>query len=132
MMLVICAGAVAISTLDMASAMAPCVTQSSTPQCASYQYPEDSVVRDIEDNCAAMPWMIACGVWQACQAGKISGTSPYCSPFSVLASSCVDKGMQSMSGCLAYTQLCKADSKVKQCTDHPPIPRVVHTSQSQV
>jgi hypothetical protein len=115
-----------------ATAMSPCIAQSSSSDCASYQYPEDSVIRDIEDNCAAMPWMIGCSVWQACDSGKIKKTSPYCAPFSILASSCVDDGMENMSGCLAYVKLCKPDSKVRQCAEHPPIPLVVHTAKSQV
>jgi hypothetical protein len=107
-----------------------CIDDPTQASCASYQY--DGAAEDIKTNCFMMPWMIGCGVNSMCKNGSIPDSSPYCQPFSILATSCVDDGMADMGGCMNYTKLCSSGSVVKQCTQQPPIPRVVHTSSSQV
>ena len=110
----------------------PCLTDPSQPQCANYVYPAASIEQDIDSNCQAMPWMVGCSVRRACAEGRLPSGSPYCAPFSVLATSCVDAHMDGMRGCLSYIALCSRDSAVPQCSEHLPIPRVVHTMASQV
>ena len=45
---------------------------------------------------------------------------------SILADLCIDMG--GMSGCINYKQLClNPRSVVKQCSDAPAVPRVLHT-----
>lgn len=110
----------------------PCLTDPSQPSCAAYTLPAAEIEADIENNCQAMSWMIGCSVRSACADGRIPSSSPYCAPFSILATSCVDFDMDGMRGCQNYVALCTRDSVVPQCSEHPPIPRVVHTMASQV
>lgn len=50
---------------------------------------------------------------------------------SILADSCVDMG--GMSGCFNYKKLCfNPRSVVKQCSDAPAVPRVLHTMKASV
>ncbi|GIL46466.1 hypothetical protein Vafri_3456 [Volvox africanus] len=95
-----------------------CITNSSLPQCASYEYPSSSITADIMSLCTSMPYMPGCTIRSACQAGNVTGD--FCRPMTLLATICVD--MPSMSGCKSYVALCKNTSVVQQCRSFPAIP----------
>jgi hypothetical protein len=109
-----------------------CVRDPAQASCTTYKYPDASAIQDITKNCFEMPWMIGCGIRGGCQNGTVPKSSPYCTPFSVLASSCADHEMDGMAGCQNYMSLCSSHSVVKQCNDVGPVPSLVHTTESQV
>lgn len=108
-----------------------CAEKPGDASCADYMYPKDRSVADIEANCQAMPFMVACSVWKACKDENMSGD--ICEPFNILASSCQDLGMQNMAGCAVYTPMCliSIESVVPQCRNAG-IERLVDTMPTQV
>ncbi|GFR45649.1 hypothetical protein Agub_g7059 [Astrephomene gubernaculifera] len=104
-----------------------CVTNSSLPRCASYEYPAVSIAADLISLCNDMPYMPGCTVMSACQSGTVTGD--FCRPFTLLSSICYD--MPGMSGCKSYRTLCAANSVVPQCTQFPAIPGLPTTKQAK-
>ena len=111
--------------------MPACATDPTAAECASYVYPAERAIADIVTNCEAMPFMVACNVWTACEAGNMEGD--ICEPFNILASTCQDEGMSGMPGCPVYTPMCltATDSVVEQCNGAG-IARLVDTMPTQV
>ncbi|GLI59300.1 hypothetical protein VaNZ11_001153 [Volvox africanus] len=104
-----------------------CITNSSLPQCASYEYPSSSITADIMSLCTPMPYMPGCTIRSACQAGNVTGD--FCRPMTLLATICLD--MPSMSGCKSYVALCKNTSVVQQCRSFPAIPGLPSTNEAR-
>ncbi|GIL46462.1 hypothetical protein Vafri_3456 [Volvox africanus] len=104
-----------------------CITNSSLPQCASYEYPSSSITADIMSLCTSMPYMPGCTIRSACQAGNVTGD--FCRPMTLLATICVD--MPSMGGCKSYVTLCKNTSVVQQCRSFPAIPGLPSTNDAR-
>ncbi|GIL71266.1 hypothetical protein Vretifemale_1866 [Volvox reticuliferus] len=106
-----------------------CVTDSSLPQCTSYEYPLANITSDLSSLCASMAYMPGCTIWAACQAGG-NVTGDFCRPMTLLSTICID--MPSMSGCKSYVALCKNTSAVQQCRSFPAIPGLPTTSQAKL
>ncbi|GIL71275.1 hypothetical protein Vretimale_2865 [Volvox reticuliferus] len=104
-----------------------CITNSSLPQCASYEYPSSSIITDLISLCTSMPYMPGCTIHLACQAGNVTGD--FCRPMTLLATMCID--MSSMSGCKSYIALCKSTSVVQQCRSFPAIPGLPSTNDAR-
>ncbi|GIL71277.1 hypothetical protein Vretimale_2865 [Volvox reticuliferus] len=104
-----------------------CVTNSSLPQCASYEYSSSSITTDLISLCASMAYMPGCTIRLACQAGHVTGD--VCRPMTLLATICND--MPSMSGCKSYVALCKNTSVVQQCRSFPAIPGLPSTNDAR-
>lgn len=123
-------GSHAASERDMKN-MPECVMNPKKASCSSYEYPEDMARDDIASLCDAMPYMIACGLWEACEAGDLPD-SPYCHPFTVLATGCNDEGMSGMEGCAGYNAMCVDGTRVAQCRERRPVPSMLQTTETQV
>ena len=111
--------------------MPRCVKSPNSASCQSYEYPDNMARKDIAAVCDAMPFMIACGLWDACENGELPD-SPYCEPFVVLATACKDEGMSGMDGCASYTSMCGGRTRVDQCSEQSPVPNMLQTTETQV
>jgi hypothetical protein len=91
----------------------PCVTMPGAATCASYKYPHNYAVADLNNLCTAMPFMAGCSVAKACAAAgagpdnptgsgaaMVSRSNPsVCRVFNQVATVCkLDTGMSRMSG----------------------------------
>lgn len=121
---------------DMRAAPAPalvgCFEDPTSNSCQDFTMSDDDVLADMKDLCVtpgpSMPYMLACSLWAACQAGTANG--PYCAPFSLLGTGCVD--MPRMSGCRRYRALCgNPATVVQQCKATPPLPKALTTKQAR-
>ena len=98
-----------------------CAVNYTAPGCAEYTYPDNRALQDLEANCEAKPYLIACNVWRACQAGEMpphrTGNGNICDPFNMLASTCQDWKQEYNVGCAVFTRMCHLPEVVivEQC-----------------
>jgi hypothetical protein len=111
--------------------MPECAKDPTVASCRTFVYPDESAKMDIQTNCQAMPFMVGCSIWNACESGEMGPDNKLCQPFQVLATTCNDQGMSGMAGCHVYTPMCSTGSVVAQCTGAG-LQRMVHTMQTQV
>jgi hypothetical protein len=116
--------------------------RASDPACADARYPEDRAEADVATLCRAMPDMAGCTLRRLCKSGgapssSSSSSSPFCEPFSLLASLCEE--MPTMRGCGAYVALCGRERNaplpppqpIAQCRQHPAPEKLVGSDDAR-
>lgn len=115
---VLAATATAQSTMD------ECITNPSKSECAPYHY--SYAESDLALLCSVHS-MTACSLQTSCEANEMK--EPDCNPIALLGHICLLDGMGSMNGCQNMTQLCVAQSSVKECNDAKSLTNLPTTSQ---
>ncbi|KAJ3203011.1 hypothetical protein HDU67_010444, partial [Dinochytrium kinnereticum] len=98
--------------------------------CESFEIPLHNATLSVSNLCKAMDWMPGCKVGAVCNAdAKLNATADFCHPVSILADICA-RDMPRMRGCATYGKVCKQGSRVRQCTDHLPLPYIPTTKEA--
>ncbi|KXN69735.1 hypothetical protein CONCODRAFT_85734 [Conidiobolus coronatus NRRL 28638] len=99
-----------------------CVDDPTSDTCLNYRLDSKTITDSINDLCNQMPFMPGCSIRSICGTNtNTTQAKSYCNEFSILGDICATD-MPNMSSCKSYASMCNTEgSKVKQCTENPPI-----------
>jgi copper transporter 1 len=107
---------------DRKNGSSSCIDDPTPDTCANYTLDSKTITHSINDLCTQMPFMPGCSIRSICETSvNATQTKSYCNEFSILGDICATD-MPNMSSCKSYSSMCNTQgSKVKQCTENPPI-----------